>query len=92
MSVIIEPIITEKSVNLSGSSKYVFKVDKKTTKNEIKKEIIRIFKVQVEKVNIINQKPKQRRAGRKIGQTTALKKAIVFLKKGEKIKEFESKK
>jgi len=90
-SIIIEPVVTEKAVNLSAANKYVFKVDKKATKSEIKKEIVRIFKVKVEDVNIINQRGKQKRRGRILGHTAPFKKAIVTLKKGEKIKELEVK-
>ena len=88
--IIFEPIITEKSINLADKNKYVFKVDSKTTQNEIKKEIERIFKVHVEKVNTITKKAKKRRMGKTFGKTTGFKKAVVTLKKGEKIKEFES--
>jgi len=90
-SIIIEPIVTEKAVNLSAANKYVFKVDKKATKSAIKKEIVKIFKVKVDDVNIINQKGKQKRRGRILGRTASFKKAIVTLKKGEKIKELEVK-
>lgn len=83
--IIIEPIITEKSVNLSDEGKYTFKVDKKATKNEIKKAVEKLFKVQVEKVNIIKTKPKKVRKGRIEGQKGGFKKAIVTLKKGQKI-------
>jgi|UniRef100_A0A7V3N4E1 large subunit ribosomal protein L23 len=90
-SVIIEPIVTEKAVNLSSVNKYIFKVDKKATKSGIKKEIVKIFKVKVDDVNIINQRGKQKRRGRILGHTVPFKKAIVTLKKGEKIKELEVK-
>jgi large subunit ribosomal protein L23 len=91
MSIIIEPLVTEKSVNLSSKGKYIFKVDKKATKNEVKKEIAKIFKAKVEDVNILHQKGKEKRRGRIIGKSSGFKKAIVTLKKGEKIKEFEVK-
>jgi large subunit ribosomal protein L23 len=91
MSIIIEPLVTEKSVNLSSQGKYIFKVDKKSTKNELKKEIAKIFKVKVESVNILHQKGKEKRRGRTIGKSPGFKKAVVTLKKGEKIKELEVK-
>lgn len=90
-STIIKPIITEKAVGLSSKNKYVFEVDKKATRSEIKKEIANIFKVKVEKVNIVNQKGKQVRRGRTLGHVPGYKKAIVTLKEGEKIKELEVK-
>lgn len=91
MSFILEPIITEKSVNLAEKSKYVFKVAPNATKNEVKKEIEKKFKVKVIAVNMLYQKPKIKRRGRTIGQTSSYKKAIVTLKQGDKIKELEIK-
>ena len=61
------PIITEKATILSEQNKTVFKVHQRATKINIKKNIEKIFKVTVLKVNIINQKSKQKmRQGRKI--------------------------
>ena len=53
---VISPIVTEKSTNLSGQNKIVFKVPKKSNKINLKKSIEKIFKVNVVKVNIINKK------------------------------------
>lgn len=91
MKIIVEPLVTEKSVNLASSGKYIFKVDKKATKNEIKKEITRIFKVKVLDVNVLHQRGRERRRGRIVGKSPDFKKAIVTLKKGEKIKDLEIK-
>jgi large subunit ribosomal protein L23 len=77
--------ITEKSTDLSGLRKYVFIVDRKANKSEIKKAIESIYKVKVSGVNIINTKGKQKRLGRSLGKTSAFKKAVVTLKEGEKI-------
>ena len=79
------PIITEKATILSEQNKTVFKVHQGATKINIKKNIEKIFKVTVLKVNIINQKSKQKmRQGRKIYKT-GYKKAIITLKKGQSI-------
>ena len=79
------PIITEKTTILSEQNKTVFKVHQRATKINIKKNIEKIFKVTVLKVNIINQKSKQKmRQGRKIYKT-GYKKAIITLKKGQSI-------
>ena len=79
------PIITEKATILSEQNKTVFKVHQGATKINIKKNIEKIFKVTVWKVNIINQKSKQKmRQGRKIYKT-GYKKAIITLKKGQSI-------
>tara|TARA_B100002052_G_C15868127_1_gene593322 strand:+ start:1217 stop:1513 length:297 start_codon:yes stop_codon:yes gene_type:complete len=82
---IISPIVTEKSTNLSEHNKIVFKVNKNFNKNLIKKNIEKIFKVEVTKVNIVNKKPKIKSTrGRKI-KVPGFKKAIVTLKKGQNI-------
>ena len=79
------PIITEKATILSEQNKTVFKVHEKANKVTIKKNIEKLFKVKVVKVNIINQKTKLKlRQGRK-SYKTGYKKAIVTLKKGQSI-------
>ena len=55
---ILNPLVTEKSTNLSEMNKVVFKVNSSANKKTVKKSIEKIFKVNVVKVNIIN---KQRR-------------------------------
>ena len=87
--IIKRPIITEKSYMLMEESKYTFEVDRKSNKLEVKLAVEEIFDVTVEKVNIINVKPKKRRVGRYTGLTRNKKKAIVTLAKGQKIDEFE---
>ena len=54
------PVITEKATILSEQNKTVFKVDKNANKKNIKKNIEKIFKVNVVKVNIINKKTKKK--------------------------------
>tara|TARA_Y100000590_G_C14908385_1_gene709156 strand:+ start:55 stop:348 length:294 start_codon:yes stop_codon:yes gene_type:complete len=82
---ILFPVITEKSTNLSALSKIVFKVHPKANKNTIKKNIEKIFKVNVTKVNIINKKNRKKiTRGRKVN-ILGYKKAIVTLKKGQNI-------
>ena len=87
--IIKRPVITEKSYMLMEDNKYTFEVDRKANKLEIKQAVKEIFDVDVEKVNIINVKPKKRRVGRYTGLTRNRKKAIVTLAKGQKIAEFE---
>ena len=53
---ILNPIVTEKSTNLSEQNKIVFKVPFKANKKNLKKNIEKIFKVSVTKINIINKK------------------------------------
>ena len=56
---IISPVVTEKSTNLSEQNKIVFKVSNKLNKIILKKNIEKIFKVNVIKVNIINNLEKK---------------------------------
>ena len=84
--IIKAPIITEKSSNIaSNDRKYVFKVDAKANKSQIKDAIEKIFKVKVESVNTVNVHPKKKRVGRYSGMTNKYKKAIVTLVNGNKI-------
>ncbi len=79
------PIITEKATILSEQNKTVFKVHSKANKTIIKKNIEKIFKVNVIKINIVNQKTKMKlKQGRKSFKA-GYKKAIVTLKKGQSI-------
>ena len=80
------PIITEKATELNKENKYVFCVDKKANKYQIKKAIEEIYKVKVEDVFIINVKPKRKRYRFYIeGFKSGYKKAIIKVKEGEKI-------
>ena len=79
------PHLTEKTALLEEKSQYVFKVAKKATKPAIKKAIESFYGVKVRKVNIIKIPPKKRRRGVQEGKRPGYKKAVVFLKKGEKI-------
>ena len=87
--IIKRPIITEKSYQLMEENKFTFEVDRKSNKLEVKLAVQEIFDVKVEKVNIINVKPKMRRVGRHSGLTRNKKKAIVTLAAGQKIADFE---
>jgi len=87
--IIIHPIITEKAVKLQEENKYVFRVNPKATKNEIKKAVQEMFGVTVLKVNTVNVPGKKKRLGRFEGRTSAWKKAIVYVKPGERIKAFD---
>tara|TARA_B100001175_G_C19397098_1_gene584347 strand:+ start:735 stop:1028 length:294 start_codon:yes stop_codon:yes gene_type:complete len=82
---IISPIVTEKSTNISEQNKIVFKVPVKANKKNLKKNIEKIFKVNVIKVNIINKKNRIKiTRGKKI-KVKGYKKAIITLKKGQNI-------
>ena len=86
LEIIKAPVITEKSSVLAQEQgKYVFKVDSKANKTEIKEAIEKIFKVKVESISTINAKVKKRRVGRYTGLTNRYKKAIVKLADGQTI-------
>ncbi len=78
-------VITEKSAHLAEQNVYVFKVDKKANKTQIKQVIEAKFNVKVENVNTLNTKSKAKRVGKYTGKTKAYKKAIVKLAEGNKI-------
>ena len=82
------PVITEKATTLSEYNKVVFKVHPNASKSSIKKNIEKIFKVTVLKVNTINVKPKSKRdrtRRNKLGFKSGMKKAIVTLQSGDSI-------
>ena len=82
---IISPIVTEKSTNLSEQNKIVFNVSNKLNKIILKKNIEKIFKVNVIKVNIINKQPRKKITKGKKVKIQGYKKAIITLKKGQNI-------
>ena len=82
---ILSPVVTEKSTNLSELNKIVFKVPEGANKKNLKKNIEKIFKVNVTKINIINKQNRTKVArGRKV-KVSGYKKAIITLKKGQSI-------
>ncbi len=83
--IIIAPVITERSALLEQEGKYVFKVDTKANKVQIKQAIEKIFNVKVLSVNTMNSHPKKKRVGKYTGMTNKYKKAIVKLEKGSTI-------
>lgn len=85
IEIIKAPVITEKTNNLSSNNVYVFKVDRKANKTEIKQVIESKWNVKVESVNTTNTKAKRRRVGKYAGYTTPYKKAYVKLKEGSTI-------
>jgi large subunit ribosomal protein L23 len=89
--IIKKPIITEKgSILREKNNKYVFEVDMRANKIEIKKAIEKIFGVKVIKVNTLIQHGKPRRVRLVPGRRSDFKKAIVTLKEGDIIPLFEA--
>ena len=84
--IIIAPVVTEKTANLSADGKkVVFKVAKSANKVQIKQAIEKIFNVKVTNVNTVNVRPKKKRVGRYEGATKAYKKAYITLAEGSKL-------
>jgi len=82
---IISPLVTEKTTNLSEQNKIVFKVPSNANKKNLKKNIEKIFKVNITKINIINKQNRVKfTRGRKV-RVSGFKKAIITLKKGQSI-------
>ena len=82
---ILSPMLTEKSTNLSELNKIVFKVPSSANKSNLKKNIEKIFKVNVIKINIINKQNRTKIARGKKIKVSGFKKAIITLKKGQSI-------
>ncbi|NIP30699.1 MAG: 50S ribosomal protein L23 [Candidatus Dadabacteria bacterium] len=83
-SIIKLPVITEKSTDIREDNWYVFSVDRKSNKKEIKDSIEKVFGVKVDKVRTLVTPGKVvKRFGRPVGRRTSVKKAYVKLKEGE---------
>ena len=90
LSVLLGPVISEKATMVADKNEQVvFEVARDANKLEIKGAVELLFKVQVESVQIVNQKGKAKRFGRFEGRRNHVKKAYVSLKPGQEIN-FES--
>jgi len=88
--VLIRPLLTEKMTGLKEKqNKVCFLVHPRSNKIEVKRAAEEVLKVKIESVHIINTKGKRKRLGRFEGKRADLKKAILTLKKGEKLELFE---
>ncbi len=84
--IIKKPVVSEKSTLLiEKDNKYVFEVDTRSNKIQIKQAVEEIFKVSVTKVRTMRVRGKAKRVRLKVGLTPERKKAIVTLKKGDRI-------
>ena len=82
---ILSPYITEKAGILEGQNKYVFRISKEATKQDVKKAVEKLYKVKVKNVHVITMPSKFRQVGRFQGTKTGFKKAIITLKEGDRI-------
>ncbi|MBD3314941.1 MAG: 50S ribosomal protein L23 [Chitinivibrionales bacterium] len=87
-SIIRYPSITEKNTMLREQNKYVFEVDRRASKPEIRLAVEKLFDVKVMTVNTMIVKGKRKRMGRFVGYQSDWKKAIVKLAEGHSIERF----
>ena len=87
--ILIEPVLSEKANILREQGKYVFKVDPRATKIQIKEAVRRIYNVHPVSCTVMNVGGKPKRLRSRPGYTSSWKKAIVRLSKDEKISVFE---
>ena len=88
--IIKRPLITEKGTGLrEGQGQYLFDVDPRASKHQIKLAVEKHFNVHVEVVRTLNVRGKFKRVGAKVGQRSNWKKAYVQIREGEKIDFFE---
>jgi large subunit ribosomal protein L23 len=85
-SVLIAPVVSEKSTMIADKHNQVaFKVVQDATRQEVKAAVELLFKVQVDSVQILNRRGKEKRFGRTPGRRANLRKAYVCLKPGQEI-------
>ncbi len=85
-NVLMAPIVSEKSTMIADKHEQVaFRVRPDATKQEVKAAVELLFKVEVEKVSILNTKGKEKRFGRFEGRRSNVRKAYVSLKPGQEI-------
>jgi large subunit ribosomal protein L23 len=88
-SVILAPVVSEKSYSHISAGKYTFRVHPQAHKTQIRQAIEQLFDVHVEEVKTIKSRPKPKRRGLSLGVRPGYKKAIVKLRAGETIELFE---
>jgi large subunit ribosomal protein L23 len=88
-SILIRPVISEKSYALIAEGKNTFRVDDRAHKSQIAQAVHEVFGVEVAQVRTSKVRSKPKRRGLSAGRTRAWKKAIVQLAPGERIELFE---
>lgn len=84
--IIKRPLLTEKSTRKKEEfNEVAFEVDRRANRTEVKAAIQTLFKVKVERVNLMQLEGKKKRVGKKMGRTADWKKALVRLAPGEAI-------
>ena len=88
-TVLIRPVVSEKSYALLAANKYTFRVHARAHKTQIRQSVEEVFGVRVRDVRTMTVKPKPKRRGWTSGKTRAWKKAIVELHPDDSIELFE---
>jgi large subunit ribosomal protein L23 len=88
-TIVVRPVISEKSYALIAEGKYTFRVNDRAHKTQIASAVEEIFGVKVAGVHTAKVRSKPKRRGLHQGRTRAWKKAIVQLAPGERIELFE---
>lgn len=81
---LVFPRLSEKASALARLNKYVFKVEGKVNKIELRKALEKAYDVKIDRINMISMRGKSRRYGRTTGKMSDFKKAVVTLKPGSK--------
>ncbi len=89
-AVLVRPRITEKAYAVNALNQYVFQVTPKATKTAVKKAVEAIYGVSVVAVNMTTLPGKKKNMGRRVGQRSAVRKAVVRLKAGDTITLFQA--
>lgn len=89
MEVLVRPVVTEKSTLLQERDKYVFEVTPRATKTLVKQAVQIAYNVRVLDVNMLKNRGKLKRFGRRVSRTRDTKKAIVTVQSGDRIQIFE---
>jgi len=92
MSILIRPVVSEKTTTMMENRTYVFVVDPRATKIDVRNAVEQAFSVKVTNVNTLNRKGKSTRNRRTgvVGTRPDSKRAIVTLAEGDSINLFES--
>ena len=87
--VLLAPVVSEKSYSLIGDRKYTFKVHQDAHKTQIRQAVEELFGVRVTAVNVSKVQSKPKRRGVFRGRRPGWKKAVVQLREGERMENFE---
>ena len=88
-SVLIRPVVSEKSYALLAANKYTFRIDPRANKTQVRQAVEEVFGVRVRDVRTMSVKPKPKRRGWSSGKTRQWKKAVVQLHPEDSIELFE---